>query len=65
MEDRCNYCNFDGVLLTIRYAIMTFTTKVMRTQTIRIKINVLQAAVVLIEVYFYDYITWIFMINIV
>ena len=26
MEDRCNYCNFDCVLLIMRHAIMTFTT---------------------------------------
>jgi len=41
MEDRCNCCNFDSVLLTMPYAIMTLTTKVMRTQT-STKINVLQ-----------------------
>jgi len=41
MEDRCNYCNFDCILLSMRYTIMTFTTKVMRTQT-SIKIKVLQ-----------------------
>ena len=29
----CNYCNFDCVLITMRYAIMTFTTKVTRTHT--------------------------------
>jgi len=57
MEDRCNYCNFDCVLLTMRCAIMTFTTKVMRTQT-SIKYQ-RAAAVVLIKIYFYDYITWL------
>jgi len=56
MEDRCNYCNFDCILLTMRYVIMTFTTKVMRTQT-SIKYQ-RAAAVVLVDIYFYDYITW-------
>jgi len=40
MEDEYN-CNFDCFLLTMGYAIMTFTTKVYNEKTDKIKINML------------------------
>jgi len=40
LDGRQVQCNFDCVLLTMGFAIMTFTIKVMRTQT-RLKLIVL------------------------